>query len=234
MKPPAFGGRTLADRAFEWLEEAIIKGDYPPGTKLDEAELAEAFGISRGPVREAIRRLEGKKLVERVAHVGARVAKRSQTDLVDLLTIREALEGMACRLATTRISDASLDYLEELLAGHASQEPLQAGAHYFQKPGDYDFHFRIIKESGNCQLIEMLSEDLYHLLRIYRYKSSERKGRAREALNEHRNILAAMRARDPDLAERQMRQHLTHARIAAEEQQNNGFRPPRLKTAAGA
>ena len=61
VEPALFGGRTLADRAFEWLEEAIIKGDYPPQTKLDEASLAKGFGISRGPVREAIRRLEGKK-----------------------------------------------------------------------------------------------------------------------------------------------------------------------------
>ncbi|MBZ8132389.1 GntR family transcriptional regulator [Afifella sp. IM 167] len=231
MKPPAFGGRTLSDRAFEWLEEAIIKGDYPPETKLDEAELAEAFGISRGPVREAIRRLEGKKLVERVAHVGARVARRSQNDLIDLLYIREALEGMACRLATQRVSEAALDELEKLLEGHAAEEPLQAGAHYYQKPGDYDFHFRIIQESGNERLIEMLCEDLYHLLRVYRYRSSARKGRAIEALKEHRDILAAMRARDADLAERCMRQHLTHARIAAEEMQNNSVRPPRLKTA---
>ncbi|WP_337997550.1 GntR family transcriptional regulator [Oleispirillum naphthae] len=231
MKPPAFGGLTLADRAFEWLEAAIIKGDYPAGTKLDEVELAQAFGISRGPVREAIRRLEGRKLVERIAHVGARVAKRSQADLIDLLYIREALEGMACRLATSRISDASLDDLEELLAKHASEKPVQAGDSYFQKPGDLDFHFRIIQESGNRQLTEMLCEDLYHLLRVYRYKSSARKGRSLEALEEHRAILAAMRARDPDLAEKCMRQHLSHSRQAAHEEQENGVRPPRLKRA---
>ena len=109
MEPPVFGGRTLADRAFEWLEEAIIKGDYPPGAKLDEVALAKSFGISRGPVREAIRRLEGKKLVERMPHVGARVTALHPDELVNLLNVREALEGMACRLAAMRMSDAELD-----------------------------------------------------------------------------------------------------------------------------
>src|SRR5690606_2767093 len=122
-----FGGRTLADRAFEWLEEAIIKGTYPAGTKLDEVLLAKSFGISRGPVREAIRRLEGKKLVERVPHVGARVARLGSSGLINLLHVREALEGMACRLATEHMSDAELEDLEELLRTHASQINLQSG-----------------------------------------------------------------------------------------------------------
>src|SRR5690606_25345093 len=112
--------------------------------------------------------------------------------------------GTACRLATRLISDESLDQLQELLNEHANQNELQAGTHYFQRPGDYDFHFRIIQASGNKRLIKMLSEDLYHLLRIYRYRSSERVGRAQEALAEHQCIIDAMRARDPELAERQM------------------------------
>ena len=230
VTPPSFSGRTLADRAFDWLEEAIIKGDYPAGARLDEASLAEAFGISRGPVREAIRRLEGKKLVERVPHVGTRVAQRSPSELIELLYIREALEGMACRLATMRVSQPVLAELEGLLEAHATELPVQSGSHYFQKPGDYDFHFRIIQESGSKRLIEMLCEDLYHLLRVYRYRSSARRGRAQEALQEHRNILEAMRARDPDLAERRMREHLAHARLAAEEM-TRGVRPPSLKEA---
>src|SRR5690554_8175797 len=119
LKPPSISGRTLADRAFEWLEEAIVKGDYAPGTRLDEAGLAEAFGISRGPVREAIRRLEGKGIVERVAHAGVRVAQPSHHDLLELLTIREALEGMACRLATPLISEEALGQLGNLLKQHA-------------------------------------------------------------------------------------------------------------------
>ena len=206
-----FAGRTLADRAFEWLEEAIIKGDYPPEAKLDEVALAKAFGISRGPVREAIRRLEGKKLVERVPHVGARVASLQPGDLADLLNVREALEGMACRLATERMTDEELEALEQLVEGHAKDDPLKAGDSYYQRPGDFDFHFRIIQGSRNAKLIEMLCDDLYYLLRVYRYRSSSRKGRAQEALKEHRDVIAAMKIRNADAAEQAMRTHLRHA-----------------------
>ena len=227
-QPPSMTGRTLADRAFEWLEEAIIKGVYPPESRLDEVKLAKAFGISRGPVREAIRRLEGMRLVERVAHSGVRVARRSLEDLIELLTVREALEGIACRLATQHISDAGLEDLEGLLSVHASQIKTGSGEHYFQRPGDRDFHFRIIQESGNNRLKEMLCNELYHLLRIYRYRSSAREGRAAEALEEHRQILAAMRMRDPGLAEQRMRAHLTHAREAVEATRAEPV-PPRLR-----
>jgi DNA-binding GntR family transcriptional regulator len=214
VEPPLFGGRTLADRAFEWLEEAIIKGDYPPGTKLDEVALAKSFGISRGPVREAIRRLEGKKLVERMPHVGARVVALHPGDLTDLLHVREALEGMACRLATQRMTDDEIHELEQLLKGHAKTGALKAGDSYYQRPGDYDFHFRIIQGSRNAKLIQMLSDDLYYLLRVYRYRSSSRKGRAQEALKEHQDVVAAMKKRDPDAAERAMRRHLQHALLS--------------------
>jgi DNA-binding GntR family transcriptional regulator len=214
LEPPIFGGRTLADRAFEWLEEAIIKGDYPPGAKLDEVALAKSFGISRGPVREAIRRLEGKKLVNRVPNVGARVSTAQPSDLTDLLYVREALEGMACRLATERMTDAELAELAKLLEGHAAQRSLKAGDSYYQRPGDYDFHFRIIQGSRSAKLIEMLCDDLYYLLRIYRYRSSSRKGRAQESLREHQAVVKAMMARDPDAAEKAMRTHLRHALLS--------------------
>ena len=213
-EPGLLSGRTLADRAFEWLEEAIIKGDYPPEYKLDEVSLAKAFGISRGPVREAIRRLEGKKLVERVPHVGARVTAHKQADLAELLYIREALEGVACRLACERMTTSELGSLEDLLERHAADGALKAGESYFQRPGDYDFHFRIIQCSRSPKLIAMLCDDLYHLMRVYRYRSSSRKGRARDALSEHRAILAALATRDPREAERLMRLHLEHARIS--------------------
>jgi DNA-binding GntR family transcriptional regulator len=216
VRPPSFTAATFADRAFEWLEEAIIKGDLAPETKLDEVSLAKGFGISRGPVREAIRRLEGKKLVERIPHVGARVVAFSKHNLQEILYVREALEGMACRMAAERMSDAEITALENLLEGHAKQGPLKAGEFYFQRPGDYDFHYRIIKGSGCEKLKQMLIDDLYHLLRVFRYQSSSRKGRAQKALQEHRGIVAAIRTRDADAAEKLMRKHLAHARLSIE------------------
>jgi DNA-binding GntR family transcriptional regulator len=231
VKPPAFSGRTLADRAFEWLEEAIIKGDFPPETRLDEGALAQSFGISRGPVREAIRRLEGKRLVERVPHIGARVAAPLSSGLIDALFVREALEGMACRLACTRMTDKEIDDLEELLENHASELPLKRGSHYYQRPGDYDFHFRIILASGNETLIHMVNDELYYQLRIYRYRSSSRRGRTAKALEEHRSIIAALRSRDPDQAEAEMRRHLVHAREAIKEELPS-MAKPKLKDIA--
>ena len=230
MEPPLFGGRTLADRAFEWLEEAIIKGDYPPGAKLDEVALAKSFGISRGPVREAIRRLEGKKLVNRVPNVGARVSAVQPSDLADLLYVREALEGMACRLATERMTDAEMVELAKLLEGHGAQRSLKAGDSYYQRPGDYDFHFRIIQGSHSTKLIEMLCDDLYYLLRVFRYRSSSRKGRAQEAFREHQAVVKAMMARDPDAAEKAMRTHLRHAVLSIQSEIKQ--RKPPSKTRA--
>lgn len=216
VRPPLLVGATFADRAFEWLEAAIIKGDLAPLSRLDEVALAKSFGISRGPVREAIRRLEGKKLVERTPRHGARVAAFSQGNLLEAFYVREALEGMACRLATERITDAEIADLQELLDRHAEQNALKVGEDYFQRPGDYDFHYRIIRASGNRELIGMLTENLYHLLRVHRYRSSSRKGRARQALEEHREIVGAMQARNADDAERLMREHIRNARLSLE------------------
>jgi len=210
--PPPISDGTLADKAFEWLEEAIIKGELAAGSKLDEASLAAAFCISRGPVRDAIRRLEGKKLVERIAHSGVTVVQTTPQDLDELLSMREVLEGLACRLATQRISEDALKRLENLLTSHSNEKELQAGAEYYQRPGDYDFHFRIIQESGNQRLIETLCDNLYHQLRMHRYRSGSKAGRPLKALKEHRQILRAMQMRDAEKAEQLMRAHIATAR----------------------
>src|SRR5690606_30250495 len=90
---------TLSDHVFRKIQAAIVKGEIAPGSKMSEPELARTYGISRGPLREAIHRLEGQRLLVRVPHVGARVVSLSQQELCELYQIRESLEGMACRLA---------------------------------------------------------------------------------------------------------------------------------------
>ena len=94
---------TLTDQIFRKIQTAIVSGDIAPGTKISEPELARVYGISRGPLREAIHRLEGQKLVERTAHVGARVVSLSHQQLFELYQIRETLEGLACRLSLIHI-----------------------------------------------------------------------------------------------------------------------------------
>src|SRR5690348_16382159 len=97
---------TLSDQALERITELIIRGDLEPGSRVQEAVLARQLGISRGPLREAISRLEGRGLLIRVPHIGVKVANPSLEEILDLYMMREVLEGLACRLAAERLSDA--------------------------------------------------------------------------------------------------------------------------------
>ncbi|MEL3888881.1 GntR family transcriptional regulator [Ferrovibrio sp. MS7] len=204
--------QSLVDTVTERLEAAIVAGELEPGRRISEQALASALGVSRGPLREAIRRLEGRRLLERTPNIGVRVANISIHDLKQLLEVREALEGMACRLAATEMTDSDIEELKNLLSEHERQKGLQGGTGYYQNPKDEDFHFCIAKGSRNKWLTEMLCDGLYDLLRVYRFKSSTRTGRAQQALNEHKAIVEAIASRDPDMAEAAMRRHLRNAR----------------------
>jgi DNA-binding GntR family transcriptional regulator len=210
--------QSLVDAVTERIEAAIISGALEPGSRLSEQALAASLGVSRGPLREAIRRLEGRKLLQRTPNIGVRVAALSLKDLNEVLQVREALEGMAAGLAATHMTDAEVAALQGLLDKHGQQKSVQEGKGYYQESKDFDFHFRIVTGSRNERLIEMLMGDLYHLLRIYRYKSSTKPGRAQQALHEHEDIVAAIASRDPAAAEQTMRQHLRNARVYVEEQ----------------
>ncbi len=205
--------QSLVDVVTERLEAAIISGELAPGSRVSELALANSLGVSRGPLREAIRRLEGRKLVERTPNIGVRIAELSVKDLGELLLVREALEGMACGLAAENIASSEIDALARLLEDHSKQKELQSGKGYYQESKDFDFHFRIARASGNERLISMITGDLYHLLRVYRYKSSTLTGRAAKAFEEHQQILEALRKRDPQLAEAKMREHIRNARL---------------------
>lgn len=204
--------RTLADKVCEKIVTAIVIGEIAPGSKISEPELAKEYGISRGPLREAIRRLEGLKLVERKPHVGARVVKLSLKELVEIYRVREALEGMACRMAAEFMSRDEIQDLRDLLDEHERGVEQLEGRSYFQKEGDLDFHYRIVQGSKNDKLLELLGSDLYHLVRMYRYQFSVSSSRPKRALKEHRQIVDAIEARDPELAEMLMRRHISAAR----------------------
>lgn len=207
----------MADRALDRIETAIMKGDLAPGTRISEVLLAKTFGISRGPLREAIRGLEGRGLLEIIPHVGARVVTLSVDDLLEVFDIREALEGMACRLAAERMTDSEIAAVEAVLERHSDDEALKAGEAYYQEPGDYDFHYRIAHGAKNRRIVELLCDEMYHLIRIYRYRSGAVRGRAPQAFDEHRKILAALQARDGALAETLMREHIRRARTLLEQ-----------------
>jgi len=215
--------QSLVDVVAERIEAAIISGGLEPGSKISEQALATSMGVSRGPLREAIRRLEGRKLLERTPNIGVRVTALSHEDLNEILQIREALECLACSLAAKNMTDAEIATLNKLLDKHEKQKSVQEGTGYYQESEDFDFHFRIATGSGNNRLIQMLCEDLYYLLRIYRYKSSTKPGRAKEALQEHKAIVRALAERDSIAAEQKMREHLQNSREDSLEQQAEGI-----------
>jgi DNA-binding GntR family transcriptional regulator len=205
-------GITLSERVFRRLRKAIVEGEIPSGSKISEPELAAAYGISRGPLRDAIGRLEACHLVERRPNVGARVATLTQADLMELYLLRESLEGLAARLAAERITGEEISELRSLLTQHEQRVELQEGVAYFQKEGDLDFHYRIVQASGNARLVQLLCNDLYHLMRMYRFQFGMASSRARNAFREHGHIVEAIADRDGEMAELLMRRHVRVSR----------------------
>ncbi|MGR8918914.1 MAG: GntR family transcriptional regulator [Gammaproteobacteria bacterium] len=204
--------RTSADRVFEALQDAIVRGELAPGSRVGEADLAERFGTSRGPLREALRRLESRRLVERKPHVGVRIATLDHAALIEIYFLREALEGMAARLAAEHMSVDEIAGLRALLAAHEQDEALKSDTAYLQPEGDFDFHYRVIQGSHNRALTELLINELYHRVRMYRYQFSAYANRPQKAFGEHQHIVEAIEARDGDLAEMLMRRHISAAR----------------------
>jgi DNA-binding GntR family transcriptional regulator len=215
---------TIATRLTDELTDAIVTGQIPAGEKISEQDLANRFDVSRGPLREAIRRLEGRGLVKHIPHAGVRVVTLDPEEVIEIYAVREALEGMAAKLAADRISEDEVDALRTLLDEHETAVKRSEGCEYFQQEGDLDFHYRVVQASENDKLISLLCGELYHLVRMYRYRSSQTTSRPLRALAEHRRILDALADRDGELAEFLMRRHLGSAResVAAQLEQIDG------------
>lgn len=203
---------TLADSVFDQLRTAIVKGELAPGSKVSEPQLSAKYGISRGPLREAIRRLEGCKLVEIKPNVGAKVVSLDITQALEIYELREALEGLACRLAAARVTPEDCLQLRELLAKHEQQIESANYQLYYQKEGDLDFHYLIVQLSGNTRLFNLLCGELYHLLRLYRVQTSSEPSRPAQAFKEHHRIVDALETGDGELAELLMRRHIASAK----------------------
>ncbi len=206
---PANDG-PLAETIFRSLLKQIYDGRLAAGALLNEAALAEEYQVSRGPVREAIRRLQGFQLVTREPYLRARVVQLTPEFVRQLYEVRMALEGMACNLAAQRMSDAELrkigDELEEYRTRAASSK---SGARVKEKV--FDFHERIVRGCGNERIVDMLCGDMYHMLRIYRKRSGAAPERKGQPSQEHWQILRALQARDGMLAESLMRAHIGKA-----------------------
>ncbi|MFT2111672.1 GntR family transcriptional regulator [Marinomonas sp. 2405UD68-3] len=208
--------QTISEELVTSLSHSIIQGELKQGSKISETELAQQYGVSRGPLREAIVTLEGLGLVTRAANIGARIVKLNTKDMIHTFSVRESLEGMAARLAVDHISDQELRDLYNLLDTHEDYLTQNNGDRYIQQEGNYDFHNRIIKASRNPKLIALLIDELYSLVRMYRQQTANSRPDPLQALKEHRSILDAIANKETDLAELLMRRHISRSRNVLE------------------
>jgi DNA-binding GntR family transcriptional regulator len=210
---------TSSDKTFYQLRKDIVDGVIASGSKLSEMELSARYSVSRAVIREAINRLESFRLVERKANIGARVVALSPEGLNELYQVREALEGMAAKLAASHMTDQEIIDLNQLLSTHLKN--IQSGENYYQEAGDVDFHYRIILGSKNSHLISTLIDGIYHLIRMYRVQLGMSGPRVSTAFDEHKNIVQAISNRDAELAEMLMRRHIVYTRKSLERKLNS-------------
>jgi DNA-binding GntR family transcriptional regulator len=209
---------SLGERAYRRLRECIVQGVLPAGRKVSERSLATQLGISAQPVREALRRLEQDGMVVTLPRRGTVVAEMGPAQLAELGRIRAALEGVAAALAAERMDAAGLARLAAILARMKSGT--EAADHDALDEANEEFHALIHRATGNLFLIRSLgSLRAYDNLGRHRAIGSQPRDLPK-ALREHRAIVAALRRRDPALAEARMRGHILRSLVT------NGVLPP--------
>ncbi|PCJ57807.1 MAG: GntR family transcriptional regulator [Planctomycetota bacterium] len=209
----------ISDVIFGQIQEDIVKGILEPGSKINELDLSKKYGSGRGPLREAIRRLEERRLVVRIPYAGVKVTELSFKELDNIYEVREHLEGLATKQATLNMSDAEILELGELLKKHQEEIENHNSKEYYQEEGEFDFHFSIVVKCSNAVLIDLYTKEIYHRIRMYRYKISKARGRAEEAFEEHNAIYQAIVNRDAEIAEILMRRHIRKAKSKINEEQ---------------
>jgi DNA-binding GntR family transcriptional regulator len=212
---------SLVDEIAFRLETAILEGEFRPGTHLLQDELCARFGVSRTPVREALRKLQAQHLVIVVPNKGATVRFPSQAELREVYVVRAELEGFACELACEHVDDAMLDVLDRGQADiDAAQELLERGE---LRPDDEPafnagitnaneaFHSAIFDACGNEQLAQLCRSLQGYFPKDYVWRAALPTDEARVLnVEEHREIRDAFAARDGARARRAMSEHITH------------------------
>ena len=204
--------RPLYEDVAERLREQIFAHELAPGSWLDEQSLAIAFGISRTPMREAIKVLASEGLVTTKMNKGAYVTEVDRRDLEQIFTVLSLLEGEAAKEAATKAKESDLNALDDL---HLRLEKAAADRNldlFFDT--NVRFHERIIAIAANPWMTSVIA-DLRKVLKLQRKDSLSRTGRLQQSLSEHREILKALLKRDPVAAEQAMRTHLAHGLEAA-------------------
>ncbi|WP_164867992.1 GntR family transcriptional regulator [Rhodovarius crocodyli] len=196
---------TLANTLHRKLEAEIAAGRIPPGSRLDEQEIADLYGCSRTPVREAFRLLAADRLVELRGRQGAMVrAIRAQT-LIEMFQVMGELEGLCARLAARRITPPQIEVLRAIHARLLITAGSGVEAFY---DVNQEFHEAIYEAASN----EFLAEETRRLrnrVAVYRRRVTDMPSRIADTIAEHESIMAAIIARDPEAAHRHMRAHLT-------------------------
>jgi len=196
--------KTKQDYVYEQLNEAILSGRFKPGEHLVLEDLAEEFGTSRTPLREAIRRLQTEGLIDFAPHRGAVVADLSVEELIELYHIRAVLDGLAARLATGNLSDAELTELQSIYDD--TQRELDPSKPVRFEEFNRKFH-EIIYQSANAPSLYEMIINLYTKTARHRHLSLYSAGRIQDVLVEHHRILQALVDRDAEMAERYAREH---------------------------
>lgn len=198
--------KPLREIVFESIREAIINGTLKQGERLMETQLAEELGVSRTPVREAIRKLELEGLVVMVPRKGAYVAGISAKDAADILEIRAALEGLAAKLAAERITDEEIN---ELLHDIEKMgEAIEQGDVETAIDFDSKFHSALIGASRNSRLVAMVSNLQEQVQRFRVMLTVTRQDLARDSLSEHKKIVDALSRKDRFLAQSLAKEHV--------------------------
>lgn len=198
-------GETLADRIRRALEADISSGRLDPGSKLDEQEIAEQFGVSRTPVREAFRLLAASHLVELRGRQGAVVRTIGAHMLIEMFQVMAELEGLCARLAARRASPAQLARIEKI---HSRLEAVAASSDVdLFYDVNQEFHEAVYEASANGFLADQ-TRRLRNQVAAYRRRVTHRPSRIPKTLKEHGDVIAAIRARDDEAAQRAMRDHV--------------------------
>ncbi len=201
---------SLGGRVFQKIRTDILKGRYKESDELRENAIGKELGVSRTPVREALRQLELEGLVTIVPNRGAYVTGISHKDVWDIYVIRSFLEGLCARWAAEHITDEQLEGLEEILLLSEFQINRESGFNTDQVTAlDGRFHAALYEASGSRMLSRVLT-DFHNYVQVARKTSFVSEERARRSIREHRQILRAIRDRDAETAEQLANEHIMH------------------------
>jgi DNA-binding GntR family transcriptional regulator len=200
---------NLRERVYEVLKKTIIFQEIPPGEKIDEEGLARTLGVSRTPIRESLCRLENEGIVKIIPRRGAFVVKHSRERIIEILLVREVLEGFAARLAVEHIDARTVEEMKTLFKGFSESNIRDRSKDYAQ--ADLEFHTLIVRKSKNSLLMSLMNILNDHI-QMLRLRTVALKGRPERSLLEHRKIIEALEKRGPSLAESLMRKHIRNIR----------------------